>query len=207
MPPFILEQWVQEPSGLEQAQQLDFVLYGGGPLSAATGNPLSQATDVSQMYGSAETGQIQLLVPQKGKWAYMKWNPYEEVDMQPSTEDAYEMVLHQDPKFSKRRTLHHNFPDVMQWRTGDLFVLHPTKVGLWRFLTRVDDLILLSSGHKVNPVVNPFYWSIHYFPERSLLVLVDLSPPFYQKSSRILHQASEKMLWSTFGPRFNERIW
>lgn len=152
VPPSIIEQWVRDHNGLEQARQLDFVLYGGGPLSPTTGDLLSQVTDVCQMYGSAETGQIQLLVPQKGEWAYMEWNPAEEVDMQPSSEGAYELVLHQDPKFSKRRSLQHNFPDIKEWRSRDLFVPHPSKPGLWRFYARLDDLILLSNSHKLNPV-------------------------------------------------------
>lgn len=152
VPPSIIEQWVKGPEGLLQAKQLNFVLYGGGPLSPVIGDALGQVTDVCQMYGSAETGQIQLLVPQKGEWAYMEWNPYEEVDMQPSVDGAYEMVLHQEARFSKRRSLNHNFPNIKTWWTRDLFVPHPSKAGLWRFHARLDDLIILSNGHKIQPV-------------------------------------------------------
>ncbi|MCJ1263084.1 hypothetical protein MMC22_002954 [Lobaria immixta] len=152
VPPSIIEQWIKGTEGLGQAKQLNFVLYGGGPLSPVIGDALSEVTDVCQMYGAAETGQIQLLVPQKGEWAYMEWNPYEEVDMQPSVDGAYEMVLHQDARFARTRSLSHNFPDVETWRTRDLFVPHPFKAGLWRFHARVDDLILLSNGHKIHPV-------------------------------------------------------
>lgn len=151
VPPSILEQWARDPEGMSQAEQLNFVLYGGGPLAPDVGNSLSNVTDVCQMYGSAEAGQIQLLVPQKGEWAYMEWNPYEEVDMQPTDEGVYEMVLHQEPKFSPHRSLSHTFPDVKTWRTGDLFKPHPTKVGLWQFYARTDDVVVLSNGHKVHP--------------------------------------------------------
>lgn len=128
------------------------MLFGSGPLSPSIGDLLSQVTDVCQMYGSAENGQIQLLVPQKGEWDYMEWNSFEEVDMQRSTGEAFELVLHQDLKFSKRRSLHHNLADITERRTGDLFLPHPSKAGLWRFYARVDDLILLSNSHKINPV-------------------------------------------------------
>lgn len=151
VPPSILEQWARDPEGLCQAEQLSFVLYGGGPLAPDVGNSLSNVTDVCQMYGSAEAGQIQLLVPQKGEWAYMEWNPYEEVDMQPTDDGVYEMVLHQDPRFSPHRSLSHTFPDVKTWRTGDLFKPHPTKPGLWQFYARTDDVVVLSNGHKVHP--------------------------------------------------------
>ena len=153
VPPLIMEQWVQEPGAFEQAKQLDFVLYGGGPLSSATGDLLSRATDVCQMYGSAETGQIQSLVPKRGEWRYMEWNPYEEVDMQQSANDAFEVVLHQHPRFSSHRSLNHNFPEIEEWRTKDLFLPHPERQGLWTFYSRLDDLIVLSTGLKVNPIV------------------------------------------------------
>lgn len=151
VPPSILEEWVSEPIALEQAKHLDFVLFGGGSLSSGVGDSLSHVTDVCQMYGSAETGQIQILIPRKGEWPFMEWNPYEEVDMQPSGDGAFEMVLHYDAKFAKRRSLNHNFPDIRIWRSGDLFIPHSKKPGLWRFHARVDDLIVLSNGHKINP--------------------------------------------------------
>jgi thioester reductase-like protein len=152
VPPFILEQWSKEPGASEQAKHLDFVLFGGGPLSPDIGNKLSQVTNVCQMYGSLEVGQVQLLVPQSGEWSYMELNPFEEADMQPIGDGTFEMVLHQDPKFATRRSLWHNFPDIKSWRTGDLFLPHPSKPGLWRFHSRKDDIVVLSSSHKIRPL-------------------------------------------------------
>ncbi len=154
VPPSLIDQWAHLPGTTEQASQLDFILYGGGPLPSAVGQKLSEVTHVCQMYGSAEVGQIQLLVPQKGHgdWAYMEWNPSEEVDMQPSIDGTYELVLHQDPKFRKHRSLSHNFPEVDIWRSGDLFVPHPVKLGLWQYHGRIDDLIVLANSHKIHPV-------------------------------------------------------
>ncbi|CRG88391.1 L-aminoadipate-semialdehyde dehydrogenase large subunit [Talaromyces islandicus] len=152
VPPLIVEQWANTDEGMKQSQQLDFILYGGGPLSTKIGNRLSQNTDVCQMYGSAEVGQIQLLVPQRDEWAYMEWNPYEEGDMQPNGDNTFEMVLHQNDKFHRSRSLSHNFPHIKEWRMGDLFSPHPTKPHLWKFYSRVDDIIVLPNSHKVNPI-------------------------------------------------------
>jgi thioester reductase-like protein len=121
-------------------------------LPKSVGDALSLVTDVCQMYGSVETGQIQLLVPEKGDWEYMEFNPFEEVDMQLSDDGAYEMVLHQRDKFKKHRSISHNFPDLKEWRSGDLFLQHPTKLGLWQYHGRIDDLIVLANSHKINPV-------------------------------------------------------
>lgn len=151
VPPFIIEQWASDPASLKLAEGLDFVLFGGGPLAPAVGNKLSQVTDVCQMYGSLELGQIQMLVPLPGQWEYLEPNPYEECDMQFVDDGVYEMVLHQEPKFRPRRSLSHNYPDINTYRTRDLFVPHNSKPGLWRFHSRVDDMIVLSSSHKLRP--------------------------------------------------------
>jgi thioester reductase-like protein len=116
------------------------------------GENLSKVTDLCQMYGSLELGQVQLLVPQKGEWSYLELNPFEEADMQPTGDGIFEMVLHQESQLAARRSLWHNFPDVKLWRTGDLFIPHHTKPGLWRFHSRIDDLIVFSSSHKLRPL-------------------------------------------------------
>ncbi len=150
-PPTIFEQLVMESEGLEQARQLDFLLYAGGPLSTTTGNLLSQATDVCQFYGSTETGAVPALVPLREDWASLEWHPSYRVDMQLSEDEAYEMVLHRDPELEGIRSLSCNFPDVEEWRTRDMFRPHPTKPHLWRFHGRTDDIIVLSNGEKFNP--------------------------------------------------------
>ncbi|KAK7744112.1 putative NRPS-like protein biosynthetic cluster [Cytospora paraplurivora] len=152
VPPSIIEQWAAEPGAAEQSTDLDFILYGGGPLSPNIGQELSKTTNVCQMYGSLEVGQVQILVPQPGEWSWLELNPFEEADMQPVGDGTFEMVLHQNPKLTAHRSVWHNFPDVKEWRTGDLFVPHPSKPGLWRFHGRVDDLIVFSSSYKLRPI-------------------------------------------------------
>ncbi|KAE8133833.1 hypothetical protein BDV38DRAFT_274032 [Aspergillus pseudotamarii] len=155
IPPSTVEQWwTCDPDARKKAEGLDFVLFGGGPLAPNVGQKLSELTDLCQMYGSIESGQIQMLVPQPGEWQYLEPNPAEECDMQEVEKDSglYELVLHQDDKFSGRRTLSHTFPDAKEWRTKDLFTPHPTKPGLWQFHSRTDDLIALGTSAKVFPV-------------------------------------------------------
>lgn len=150
-PPTIFEQLVIEPQGLEQAKRLDFLLYAGGSLSNSSGSLLSQVTDVCQFYGSTETSAVQTLVPLREDWASLEWHPSCGVDMQPSEDDAYELVFHRDPNLEGVRSFSCNFPDVEEWHTKDLFRPHPTKPNLWRFHGRIDGIIVLSNGEKFNP--------------------------------------------------------
>ncbi|KAJ5522661.1 hypothetical protein N7513_013234 [Penicillium frequentans] len=116
VPPSVIEQFVSLPKAYEQAECLGFGLYGEGPLSRNVGHKLSQLADVCHMYGSIESGQIQMLGPQRGDWQYLELNPAEECDMQEVEKGSglYEMVLHQDERFRGRRTLVHTFPDVKE---------------------------------------------------------------------------------------------
>ena len=150
-PPSIFEQLVIEPKGLEQAKGLDFLLYAGGPLSTNTGDLLSQVTDVCQFYGFTETGSVTTLIPRREDWASLEWHPSFRVEMQPSEDEAYELVLRRDPSLQGIRGLSCNFPDVEEYHTRDLFRPLPTKPNLWRFHGRLDDIIVLSNGEKFNP--------------------------------------------------------
>jgi len=129
-PPSIFEQLVQEPEGLEQSKRLDFLLYAGEPLSTTTENLLSQVTDICQFYGQTETDAVQALVPLHEDWAFLKWHPIYGADMQPSMNEAYEMVLHRDPNLEGVRGLSCNFSDIKEWHTKDLFRPHPSKSNL-----------------------------------------------------------------------------
>lgn len=150
-PPSIYEQLVQEPEGLQQVKQLDFLTYAGGPLSTTTGNLLSQLTDVLQIYGSTETGAVQTLVPLREDWAYLEWHPSVGADMQPSADGASELVLRTDSGLREILSLSSNFPNIQKWHTKDLFRPHPSKPNLWQFHGRMDDIIVLSNGEKFNP--------------------------------------------------------
>ncbi len=168
---------MQEPNSCEQAKTLDFVLFGGGPLSQPTGDLLDRFCDVCQVYGSAEIGQVQLLVPEKGDWAYLEPNPFEEVDMQPYGKGVFELVLHQAEHLNHRRSLYYNFPHKESWHTGDLFKPHISKPGLWSFSGRADDLILLSNGHKINPTAMENVVEEHPLISAAILIGQDKPQP------------------------------
>lgn len=133
-------------------KQLDFLLYCGGPLSTTTGNLLSQLTDVLQFYGSTEVGAVQTLLPSREDWASLEWHPRVGAEMQPSVDDAYELVFRRDFSLpGEVLSLSSNFPGVQEYHTKDLFRPHPSKPNLWQFHGRTDDIIVLSNGEKFNP--------------------------------------------------------
>ena len=151
-PPVIVEQLLQEPGGFDQAKQLDFIFYAGGPLSPPVGDLLCKVTDLCQFYGSTEMGPVQAMVPTKEDWSYLEWHPVCKAEMQPALEGTYELVFPNDPSSRPHLPVFSNFPDVKEWRTKDLFKQHPTKPNLWQFHGRADDVIVLANSEKFNPV-------------------------------------------------------
>lgn len=169
-PPNIYEQLLQEPDGLELAKNLDFVMYAGGPLTTATGTALSKVTDVCGFYGSTETSPAQTLVPAREDWDTLEFHPLYGADLQPSVDEAYELVLHRDSKLEGIRGLDNNFPNIDTWRTKDLFSKHASKPNLWRFHGRTDDIIVLSNGEKFNPVPSEAIINSHPLVSAALIV-------------------------------------
>lgn len=169
-PPSIYEQLVEEDTGLELTKGLDFILYAGGPLSTDTGSKLSQVTDVCQFYGSTEAGPAQSLIPRKEDWEYLEWHPNYGADMQPSEDDAFELVLHKDRKYEGIRCLDCTFRNIDDWHTKDLFRRHPSKPDLWKFHSRLDDIIVLSNGLKFNPVYSETAIGTHPLLSGALIV-------------------------------------
>ncbi|KAI9811859.1 MAG: putative NRPS-like protein biosynthetic cluster [Pycnora praestabilis] len=151
-PPTVLEQLLQEPDGLDQAAKLSFIIYTGGPLSPSAGDRLSQVTDVCQLYGSTETGVIAAYVPLRENWMWFEFQPVYGNKMEHVDEDIYEMVIPRDMSLKWIRGICHQFPEVAEWRTRDLFKKHPSKPNLWRFHGRRDDILVLGTGEKFNPV-------------------------------------------------------
>lgn len=152
LPPSVAEQILHSTNGLDSFKQLDVFCYAGGPLSQAAGDAISRVTTICQFYGSTEVGQIRQLVPQAEDWSYMEFHPDTRLEFQPSDDNAFELVLFADESTASSSALNHNFPGVNTWYTRDLFRPHPTKQGLWRFHGRKDDIIVLSTGEKLNPL-------------------------------------------------------
>ncbi|KAI9705387.1 MAG: hypothetical protein M1820_005217 [Bogoriella megaspora] len=82
----------------------------------------------------------------------MEWNPHFKHEMQAAEDDACELVLYTDSSTEKRSALNHNFPEVTESRTRDLFKPLPSKANLWSYYGRRDDIIVFSNGEKFNPV-------------------------------------------------------
>ena len=151
--PSILEDIGNLPGGPEAIAKLDAVLYGGAPLAHTCGDKMSKLTRLVNAIGSTEMYFISgLVVDDPADWEYFEWDDSAGVDMEETSDpNLAEMVLKRDPS-KTLQFVFYNFPDLNEWRTKDLFERHPTKPDLWKYVGRLDDVLVLSNGEKINPI-------------------------------------------------------
>lgn len=152
-PPSIIADLTATERGLKALSTLDDVFYGGAPLSRQAGERVNSVTRLSSILGSVETCCIAALAPlDQADWDYYEFHPYSGAIFEDVGEGLAELVikpigdLRHQPIFS-------GFPGISEWRTSDLFEQHPAKTGLWRFKCRRDDVLVLSSGIKYDPIM------------------------------------------------------
>jgi nucleoside-diphosphate-sugar epimerase len=150
--PSILEDICNAPNGLETLSTLEYVFYGGAPLARPCGDKISSMTNLQVCIGSTEILNAPSYIPRDQEdWEYFEWSDESGVVMEATADNFFELVIKQ--KFNREyQTVFYNFPELSEWRTQDLFERHPTKPGLWRYTGRIDDMLVLSNGEKLNPV-------------------------------------------------------
>ncbi|KAH7364816.1 hypothetical protein BKA65DRAFT_533346 [Rhexocercosporidium sp. MPI-PUGE-AT-0058] len=140
---------------------LGHIAWFGGPLAHSTGNWITThlpSTDLYQIYGSTEANNTPLLVPPKSHWSYMEFHPLLMPDLEPIFPGSplHELVIrrHPNPAYAWSTPVFYLFPEKEEWRTRDLFsrCTDPGFSHLWKFESRVDDILILNNALKVNPL-------------------------------------------------------
>ncbi|SCO30859.1 related to nonribosomal peptide synthetase [Fusarium fujikuroi] len=149
--PSMLQEVCDMSGGLDTLSSLKGVWYGGGPLNHACGDKISQVTKLLCGYGSTEMMTVFTLTPLHDEdWEYLEWHPEAGVVMEEVTETVFEMVIERKSDW-RWQPVFYNYPNLSNWRSKDLFERHPSNGELWRYVGRIDDLIVLSNGEKINP--------------------------------------------------------
>ncbi|KGO66718.1 Male sterility, NAD-binding [Penicillium italicum] len=151
--PFILEELAASQKGRDALARLSGLNFGGAPMARATGDTISGLVLLQSMFGSSETSYTPILLCEDpGDWDYFEWNPAFSTRMEEVDNGLWELILPRGPDSRYYHGVFHTYPELTQYRTGDLFQAHPSKAGLWHYEGRADDIIVLSNGEKFNPV-------------------------------------------------------
>lgn len=139
---------------------LEHVIWFGGPLAHTTGDWIIENlphVHLWQFYGSTEMAWFPMLVAPKTHWSYMEFHPYLTPHLEPvPNTDLHELIIHppSSPTHSWTTPVFDIFPSLTSWCSRDLFkrCTDPGFENLWKFESRMDDIIILNNALKVNPL-------------------------------------------------------
>ncbi|KAL8953360.1 MAG: hypothetical protein Q9222_000787 [Ikaeria aurantiellina] len=148
---FILEEISKQDNFLDMVEKLDYVVYGGAPLSRPAGELLNARTRLGTAIGATEFLVLQGLPVTKDDWMYIRPHSSMGLEFRHYTDDMYEAVIVRSPLNEPYQSIWHVFPDLQEYHTNDLYTRHPLKDELWTYTGRADDLIVFATGEKINP--------------------------------------------------------
>lgn len=160
LPPAIIEDMSQTEEGTKALADLVAVCFGGGNLARDAGNRLvKRGVTFSNLIGATEWAPFPTYsVSDPYLWQYHHYNPDVfgcEFRERPGEENVYELVVvrqKQNEKHPGLQGIFYTFPELKEWSTKDLYRPHPTLPDHWIYHGRADNIIVFSSGEKLNPV-------------------------------------------------------
>ena len=152
IPPSILAEMSTRSEHLDALGRMKYILTGGGPLAKTAGNLIASRSHVIVAFGSTEAGTLLNELPEPEDWSYVRFSPSMGVEMKPYSGGLFESVFVRKPDLKLFQPVFYMLPELDEFSTNDLWSQHPTKKGLWRHETRIDDIIVYSTGEKFNPV-------------------------------------------------------
>ncbi|PHH93094.1 hypothetical protein CDD83_946 [Cordyceps sp. RAO-2017] len=158
LPPSILEELSHSDEGVETLKKLQFVSFGGGALSKSAGDKLvERGVTLENSLASTEQFPYPRYFQKNSKlWNYFHFNmDAVSADWRPvdGDDDLRELVfVRRDTNGRRGQGIFYTFPDLTEWATKDMFRRHPQLPDHWVYQGRIDNIIVLSNGEKLNPV-------------------------------------------------------
>lgn len=156
MAPSLLVDIARSPEYLENLGRLERISYGGGSLPEVIGDLIGSKTRLVNSLGSTEAGILPFRLCDPEDWAYMSFHPALGQEFRPYSvsEGLYEHVIVRspDPDLQLYQPIFGTFPELQEWSMRDLYSKHPTKDDVWLYRGRTDDIIVFSTGEKLNPL-------------------------------------------------------
>lgn len=137
---------------MDRLGQLQYIFYAGGSLPNEAGDKISSITKVSTLVGSTEIGYPPMKVLDSNDWQYVCYSPFDGHVFRPLADDGlYEHILVRRDYLDLFQSIFSTYPDLDEFSTQDIYRRHPTKLNLWRFWGRMDDVIVFSNAEKFYP--------------------------------------------------------
>lgn len=148
--PYVLQMLAAEDDGLRTLRQMRLVGVGGAALPQNVGDDLVQkGVNLVSRFGSAECGFLMSSHRDYATdkyWQYLRSNASPYLKFEPQDDGLAELVILPSwPHMAKRNR------DDGSYATADLFAPHPTISNAWKYCSRADSQLTLSTGKKFDP--------------------------------------------------------
>jgi MFS family permease len=154
MPPSIVQELTQSDEYYDALGRLDVLTFAGGPLSEQVAELVNRQTALASSMGATEYAGIPVNAKESEDWAYFRFDEAAAgIEWRETGQPGlYELVFVRKPELDHIQGIFITFPELNEYHTKDCFSQHPTKPNLWKYESRLDDIIVLSNGEKLNPV-------------------------------------------------------
>ncbi|KAI0973640.1 hypothetical protein F4678DRAFT_486821 [Xylaria arbuscula] len=151
--PTTLDELVKEPEYLENLSRVKSVTYGGGPVPKAVGDLAVEKTRILNCLGSTECGILPSQFCDPLDWQYLRLHPSLGYEYRHVSDNLYEQIMVRDEDHLQYQGIFGTFPRLKEWPMKDIYSKHPdpAKGNLWLYRGRADDIIVFSTGEKINP--------------------------------------------------------
>lgn len=87
-------------------------------------------------------------------WNCFHFHPLSGADLRPlpDSDDLYELFIVRHETCFPYQAVFQNFPDLQEYPLKDVFRRHPENENYWVYQGRKDDILVLSTGEKINPL-------------------------------------------------------
>ncbi|KAL1669339.1 hypothetical protein GGF50DRAFT_123191 [Schizophyllum commune] len=151
--PYVIKLMGETVEGIDALASFDVVSYAGAALPDDLGDRLTKANvNLLSIYGTTETGSLMnsqrhFITDKLWNWVRPLPSSKDFLVFEPRGNDAFELVVKDGypPKIETNR------PDG-SYATKDLFLQHPERPGLYKYVGRLDDTLVQTLGEKTNPV-------------------------------------------------------
>jgi thioester reductase-like protein/acyl-coenzyme A synthetase/AMP-(fatty) acid ligase/aryl carrier-like protein len=181
--PVVVDDLGNSPVLLEEiSRKLQFIIYSGGPVPESSGNSVARIIPLFAVMGSSETAILPGIRPveyESGEdiWQYLQFHKSSNITFQHRFGNYHEMVQVRKSSSSSVPTTDADgcqpvfcHFDIDEFQTKDLFVEHNQVKGFWKYVARLDDVIVFLNGEKTNPIT--FEQEVSQHPEVSSALVI-----------------------------------
>ena len=142
---------VKVPEYLDNLSRLDLAISGGGPLQNPTGDLFSAKTRLLNIVGTTELGPLPTQLCSPDSWGYMRFSPVLGAEYRHVAGELYEQVIVRGSR-PEYQGVFGTYPELQEWRMKDLYAKHHIEENAWLYKGRADDILVLGTGEKINPL-------------------------------------------------------